>query len=211
MPKSPEGNSSNLKSNKYTDNDNTELQTELKVSTNEEVVLKKFNIENSNQSKKLSPKRPLKKRSSTRITISRTNKVPESKKNKPIESEDEKDSSDSTEFDSESEDSSKSSQPGNKNLVFDTIEIIKTNCNQVNFNLIFNFHNSSENTKKKIDPICIIHALIENHENSFAGIQEFKLNAFGYQGNETIRQYFKDLVSFSNKNLQFLIQKERSI
>ena len=53
-----------------------------------------------------------------------------------------------TEVDSESKDSSESSLPGNKNLVFDAIEIIKTNCNQVNFNLIFNFHNSAENTKK---------------------------------------------------------------
>ena len=95
IPKSPECNSSNLKSNKYTyndnDNDNTELQTELKLPTNEEVVPKKSEIENSIQSKSLSPQRPLKKRSSTRINISRTNKVPESKKNKPIESEDEKD------------------------------------------------------------------------------------------------------------------------
>ena len=72
----------------------------------------------------------MKKRSSTRITISRTNKTPESKKNKSIESEDEKDSSDSTEFDSESDDSSESSLPGNKNLVFDAIEIIKTNYNK---------------------------------------------------------------------------------
>ena len=55
-------------------------QTELKLPTNEEVVPKKSDIENSNQSKKLSPKRPLKKRSNTRITISQTNKVPESKK-----------------------------------------------------------------------------------------------------------------------------------
>ena len=70
IPKSPERNSSKLKSNEYTDNDNTELQTELKLPTNEEVVPKKSDIENSIQSKSLSPKRPLKKRSSTRIAIS---------------------------------------------------------------------------------------------------------------------------------------------
>ena len=34
-PKSPKGNSSYLQSNKSTDNDNTELQTELKIPTNE--------------------------------------------------------------------------------------------------------------------------------------------------------------------------------
>ena len=76
IPKSPECNSSNLKSNKSTDNDNTELQTELKLSINEKQNKKDSNIENSNQSKNLSPKRPLKKLSNTRITISRTNKVP---------------------------------------------------------------------------------------------------------------------------------------
>ena len=86
------------------------------------------------------------------------------------------------------------------------IEIIKTNCNQVNFNLIFNFHNSAKNTKK-IDPIGVIHASIENHENSFVGIQEFKLNALGCPGNETTRQYFKDLVSFSKKNCSFRYKK----
>ena len=90
----------------------------------------------------------MKKRSSTRITISRTNKVPESKK-KPIASEDEKDSSDSTEFESGSDNLSESSLPGNKNLVFDAIEIIKINYNQVNFNLIFNFHKLAANTKRK--------------------------------------------------------------
>ena len=79
IPKSSKYNSSNLKSNKYTDNDNTELQTELKLPTNEEVVLNKSDIKNSNQSKSLSPKRPLKKQSSTRITISRTSKVPQAK------------------------------------------------------------------------------------------------------------------------------------
>ena len=80
IPKSSECNSSNLKSNESNDNDNTELQTELKLPTNEKQNKKVSDIETPNQSKSLSPKRPLKKRSSTRITISRTNKVPESKK-----------------------------------------------------------------------------------------------------------------------------------
>ena len=62
-------------------------------------------------------------------------------------------------FDSESDDSSESSLPGNKNLVFDAIEIMKTNCNQVNFNLIFNFHNSAENIKKKKSIIFVLYML----------------------------------------------------
>ena len=70
IPKTPEGNSSNLKSNNYIDNDNTELQTDLKLPTNEKQNKKVSDIETPNQSKLLSPKRPLKKRSSTRITIS---------------------------------------------------------------------------------------------------------------------------------------------
>ena len=69
-PKSPEGNSSYLKSNKSTDSDNTELQTELKLPTNEKRNKKVSDKETPNQSKSLSRKRPLKKRSSTRITIS---------------------------------------------------------------------------------------------------------------------------------------------
>ena len=75
--------------------------------------------------------------------------------------------------------------------------------------MIFNFYNSAKNTKKKeiINSVGIIHALIENHENSFAGIQEFKLNALGYPGNETTRQYFKDLVSFSKTICSFRYRK----
>ena len=57
IPKSPERSSSKLKSNEYTDNDNNDLQTELKLSTNEEVVPNKSNIENPNQSKSLSIKK----------------------------------------------------------------------------------------------------------------------------------------------------------
>ena len=79
-PKSPEGNSSYLQSNEFNDNDNTELQTESKLPTNEKRNKKVSDKETPNQSKNLSPKRPLKKRSNTRITISRTNKVPEAKK-----------------------------------------------------------------------------------------------------------------------------------
>ena len=48
--KSPEGNSSYLQFNEYTDNDNTELQTELKLFTNDKDVTKKSNIESPNQS-----------------------------------------------------------------------------------------------------------------------------------------------------------------
>ena len=44
----------NLKSNKYTDNGNTELQTELKLPTNEKEDMKKSDMENPNQSKNLS-------------------------------------------------------------------------------------------------------------------------------------------------------------
>ena len=46
IPKSPEGISSYLQSNESTDNDYTELQTELKLSTNEKEVMKKSDIEN---------------------------------------------------------------------------------------------------------------------------------------------------------------------
>ena len=52
--KSPEGNSSYLQFNESTDNGNTELQTELKLPTNEEVITKKSNIESSTQSKSVS-------------------------------------------------------------------------------------------------------------------------------------------------------------
>ena len=52
--KSQEGNSSYLQLNKSTDNDNTELPTEFKLSTNEEDVTKKSNIEKPNQSKRVS-------------------------------------------------------------------------------------------------------------------------------------------------------------
>ena len=52
--KSSEGNSYYLKYNESTDNDKKELQTELKLSTNGEVNLKKSDIEKLNQSKSLS-------------------------------------------------------------------------------------------------------------------------------------------------------------
>ena len=53
-PKSPKGNSSDLQSNESTDNDNTELQTELKLPTDEKQDTKKPDIETPNQSKSLS-------------------------------------------------------------------------------------------------------------------------------------------------------------
>ena len=52
--KSPEGNSSYLQLNKSTDNENTELPTELKLPTTEEDVMKKSNIGSPNQSKRVS-------------------------------------------------------------------------------------------------------------------------------------------------------------
>ena len=52
IPKSSKYNSSNLQSNQPTDNDNTELQIELKVPTNEKEDTKKSDIETPNQSKK---------------------------------------------------------------------------------------------------------------------------------------------------------------
>ena len=54
IPKSSKYNSSYLQSNEYTDNDNTELQTELKLPTNEEDIMKKSNIESPTQSKSVS-------------------------------------------------------------------------------------------------------------------------------------------------------------
>ena len=59
-PKSPKGNSSYLQSNKSTFNDNTELQTELKLPTNEKQNKNVSDKETPNKSKNLSPKRPLK-------------------------------------------------------------------------------------------------------------------------------------------------------
>ena len=52
--KSQEGNSSYLQLNKSTDNENTEVQTELKLPTTEEDVTKKSNIGSPNHSKNLS-------------------------------------------------------------------------------------------------------------------------------------------------------------
>ena len=52
--KSPEGNSSYLQSNESTDNDKTELQTEINLPTYEEDVTKQSDIQKPNQSKSLS-------------------------------------------------------------------------------------------------------------------------------------------------------------
>ena len=54
IPKSPEGNLSYVQINESTDNDKIELQTKIKLPTNEEDVTKKSDIEKPNQSKSLS-------------------------------------------------------------------------------------------------------------------------------------------------------------
>ena len=72
IPKSSKYNSSYLQSNEYTDNDNTELQTELKLPTNEEDVTKKSDIEKPNQSKSLS----IKKDDSINTKLSDSSKLP---------------------------------------------------------------------------------------------------------------------------------------
>ena len=55
--KSQEGNSSYLQLNESTDNDNTNLPTELKLPTNEEDITKKSDIEKPNPSKSVSIKK----------------------------------------------------------------------------------------------------------------------------------------------------------
>ena len=79
-----EGNSSYLQFNESTDNDNTEVQTELKLPTNEEDIPKKSNIENINQSKSLS----IKKDETINTDVSDSSKLPslnnQSKSNKEL-------------------------------------------------------------------------------------------------------------------------------